>query len=75
MVGGRGSALVAQTHTAGYGGALSGAGRMWGMDWKNHFRRPLSLSDQMVIAQVLVGIVVALFLIAFGIFCYFFGWP
>jgi len=45
------------------------------MDWKNYFRRPLSLSDQMVIAQVLVGIVVALFLIAFGIFCYFFGWP
>jgi hypothetical protein len=44
------------------------------MDWKNNFRRPLSLSDQMVIAEVLVGIVVALFLIAFGIVCYLTGW-
>jgi hypothetical protein len=45
------------------------------MDWKNQFRRPLSLSDQMVIVEVLVGIVVALFLIALGIVSYFVGWP
>ena len=48
---------------------------MGGMDVKNLHRRPLSLSDQMVIAKVLVGIVVGLFLVAFGIFCCVFGWP
>jgi len=48
---------------------------MSGMDFKNLPRRPLSLSDQMVIAKVLVGIVVGLFLVAFAIFCCFFGWP
>jgi hypothetical protein len=37
------------------------------MPFKYDPRRPLSLSDQMVITQVLVGIVVALFLIAFAI--------
>jgi hypothetical protein len=46
-----------------------------GMDWKNQFRRPLSLSDQMVIAKVLVGIVVGLFLVALCIYFYFAGWP
>jgi hypothetical protein len=45
------------------------------MSFKGYFRRPLSLSDQKVIADVLVGVVVGLFLIAFAIFCYFFGWP
>jgi hypothetical protein len=48
---------------------------MAGMDLKNFPRRPLSLSDQMVIAQVLVGIVVGLFLIALCIYFYFAGWP
>jgi len=37
------------------------------MPFKDYFRRPLSLSDQKVIADVLVGIVVGLFLIAFAI--------
>jgi hypothetical protein len=45
------------------------------MPFKDYFRRPLSLSDQMVVAKVLVGIVVGLFLIAFAIVCYFVGWP
>jgi hypothetical protein len=45
------------------------------MDWKNHFRHPLSLSDQMVVAKVLVGTVVGFFLVALIIFFYFAGWP
>jgi hypothetical protein len=45
------------------------------MDWKNQFRRPLSLADQTVVAKTLVGIVVAIFLVAFAIYCSIFGWP
>ena len=45
------------------------------MPFKDYLRRPQSLSDQMVIAKVLVGIVVGLFLVAFAIFCSIFGWP
>lgn len=42
------------------------------MPFKFDFRRPLSISDYDVIARMLVGIVIGLFLVAFGIVSFFF---
>ena len=44
------------------------------MPLKDYFRRPLSIADQMVVAQTLVGIVIGISLVIFGIVAWFAGW-